>query len=139
MRKIILTIVLAILTTSLTAQIVEDTTKRETISQLYHDSLERIDGDLYVKYRNTEYNYIDDMRHFLIGGLTNYNSFKEAVLDAFKLPKYEAKRFTLNDKYFLIQKINKRQVWIFIYDGNIKTSMGIYDVKNIHKLLPELN
>ena len=138
MRKIILTIVLAILTTTLTAQIVEDTTKRETISKNYYDSLMRIDGQLIVNYRNTEYKVIDDYRAFLIGDLINYNSFKEAVLDSFNLPKYEVKRFYLHDKYFVIQKYNKKKVWIFIYDGNIKTSMGIYDQKSVNHLLPEL-
>ena len=56
MRKIILTIALAIFTTSLTAQVVEDTTKRETITRFNHNSLERIDDDLYAKFKNREYN-----------------------------------------------------------------------------------
>lgn len=141
LRTLLLTSILTLgITITSSSQVVMDTTKRETISKdFYKNTLERINDELIVFYKNQEYKTIRDMRNFLIGDLTNYNSLREAILDGFNQPKYESKKFTLNDKYFVIQKFSKKQVWIFIYDGDIKTSMGIYNVKMINKLLPKLD
>lgn len=140
LRTILLTSIITLgITITSSSQVVMDTTKRETITTLGSHSLKRIDNQLVLNYRNTEFKTIYDYRAFLIGDLKNYNSLKEAILDAFNLPKYEMKRFTLNDMYFVVQKINKREVWIFIYDGNIKTSMGVWTLKSINKLLPKLD
>lgn len=140
LRTILLTSIITLgITITSYSQVVMDTIKRETITEIGHNSLQRIDNQLWLRYRNTEYKVINDLRSVLIGDLTNYNSLKEAILDGFNLPKYEMKRFTLNEAYWVVQKVNKREVWIFIYDGDIKTSMGWLTMKYLNKLLPKLD
>ena len=140
LRTLLLSSILTLgITITSSSQVVMDTTKREKIVEIGYNSITRIDNQLWMRYRNTEYKTINDMRSFKIGDLTNYNSLKEAILDGFNQPKYESKRFTLNDRYWLVQKINKREVWIFIYDGNIKTSMGVWTIKYLNKMFPKLD
>jgi len=140
LRTLLLSSILTLgITITSSSQVVMDTIKREKIVEIGYNSITRIDNQLWMRYRNTEYKTINDMRSFKIGDLTNYNSLKEAILDGFNQPKYESKRFTLNDRYWLVQKINKREVWIFIYDGNIKTSMGVWTIKYLNKMFPKLD
>jgi hypothetical protein len=140
LRTLLLSSILTLgITITSSSQVVMDTIKREKIVEIGYNSITRIDNQLWMRYRNTEYKTINDMRSFKIGDLTNYNSLKEAILDGFNQPKYESKRFTINDRYWLVQKINKREVWIFIYDGNIKTSMGVWTIKYLNKMFPKLD
>ena len=82
MRKIILTIVLAILTTSLTAQIVEDNRERETIASVGSNGnafgmVHTIDDTYYLKYKDTKYSYLISYNEVTIGDKESYRAFRQ--------------------------------------------------------------
>ncbi len=137
-------IMIFVLSQSAKAQVVEDTTRRETLTKISlgvnsHVSLRTINGEYYLHYRNREYLYYDDYKSLFIGDLDSYNSLRKAVLDGFNLDKYGEKRFTFNNKYFIVQKVSRREVAVFIFEDNIRTSIGYWNSNYINKLLPVIN
>jgi len=143
MRKIILTIVFAILTTTLTAQIVEDNRERETITYVRTSHsfgmLHTIDNTYYLKYRDTRYNYLITLEDVTIGDLENYRAFRKIVLESYNNSKNGGrKRFSLNGVDFVILTYSKKLIRIEMTDGGISTDAGIWSIKRINKLLPKI-
>ena len=142
MRKIILTIVFAILTTTLTAQIVEDNRERETITYVRYSNifgmLHTIDNTYYLKYRDTRYNYLITLEDVTIGDLENYRAFRKIVLESFNNPKGSRKRFSLNGVDFVVLTYSKKYIRIEIADRGISSAMGYWSIKRVNKLLPKI-
>ena len=142
MRKIILTIVLAILTTTLTAQIVEDNRERETITYVRYSNifgmLHTIDNTYYLKYKDTKYSYIISLNDITIGDLESYRAFRKIVLESFNNPKGSRKRFSLNGVDFVVLTYSKKYIRIEIADRGISSAMGYWSIKRVNKLLPKI-
>jgi len=142
MRKIILTIVFAILTTTLTAQIVEDNRERETITYVRYSNifgmLHTIDNTYYLKYKDTKYSYIISLNDITIGDLESYRAFRKIVLESFNNPKGSRKRFSLNGVDFVVLTYSKKYIRIEIADRGISSAMGYWSIKRVNKLLPKI-
>jgi hypothetical protein len=145
MRKTILILALVTITTSLSAQIIEDNRERETISRVSgatnnFASLKTLEDKYYITYRDTRYTTINSMELVDIGDKESYNTFRRIVLDVYENPKRgKVKRFLVNGKYFVIRTFSKRSVTIDIEDGGVMSEMGIWTLKKMNKLLPKLD
>ena len=145
MKKIILILALAIITTSLSAQIIEDNRERVTISKVSgatnnFASLKTLEDKYYITYRDTKYTTINSMQLVDIGDKDSYNTFRRIVLEVYENPKRgKVKRFLVNGKYFTIKTFSKRSVTIDIEESGVTSKMGIWTLKKMNKLLPKLH
>ena len=145
MKKIILVIALLIVTTSLSAQIIEDNRERTTISREHGSfssfaTLRTIEDTYFITYKDTRYKSILSLENFTIGDKDDYNAFRKIILECFSEDKKGArKRFSLNDKKFRIITYTKKMIGITITDSAIAYDMGFWKVKKMNKLLPKLD
>jgi hypothetical protein len=147
LRTLLLTsiLTLGILTTSLTAQIVEDNRERETITSVGSNGnafgmVHTIEDTYYLKYKDTKYSYLKSYNEITIGDLESYRAFRKIVLEFYNNPKRNGiKRFSLNGVDFVLSTFSKKSIRIFINYKGIETGMGYWSIKKINKLLPKID
>ena len=143
MKKIILILALAIITTSLSAQIIEDNRERTTITRVngsFHSfaTLRTLEDDYFITYKDTRYQSLVSLENFKIGDKDAYNAFRKIVLEAFNNVG-DNQRFSLYDKKFIITTYTKKMIGVNINDGGIVYEFGFWKIKKINKLLPKLD
>ena len=143
--RTILAIALAIITTSLSAQIIEDNRERETITSVGSNGnafgmINRIEDIYYLTYKDVKYSYLKSYNEITIGDLESYRAFREIVLGFYNNPtRGKQKRFSLNGVDFVLTTFSKKSIRIFINYKGISTGMGYWSIKKINKLLPKLD
>ncbi len=96
MRKTILLLALVTITTSLSAQIIEDNRGRTTISYVKSlfgsfATLRTIEDTYFITYKDARYESIISLENFTIGDKDDYNAFRKIILECFSEDKKGAR------------------------------------------------
>lgn len=143
MEKLIL--LLSILSFNISnAQLEEDNRTREQLTSVSfiggNASLRTIDGTYYVTYLDMKYQTINSTLSFTLGDIETLRNFRKSVLKAFgyKWKDRVVRRFTLDDKQFVVGSYTKNSITIKVFDRGIEHYMGTWNLKRFNKLIPEM-